>query len=163
MWSAGLHLQTAAKENRLLLQTRLSIPFGRPQRNVRTIWRADRADCGCCAGGVTPPCIIFSPFTCAPVGRITLCAGGQRSVAGCALMRWGWLSPPGMRVYLPANIAGYVGADHTAALLSSRVYKDGSPQVLVDIGTNTEISLVHAGKTYTCSTASGPALRRTHP
>ncbi len=69
---------------------------------------------------------------------------------------------PGMRVYLPANIAGYVGADHTAALLSSRVYKDGSPQVLVDIGTNTEISLVHAGKTYTCSTASGPAFEGAH-
>ncbi len=69
---------------------------------------------------------------------------------------------PGMRVYLPANIAGYVGADHTAALLSSRVYQDGTPQVLVDIGTNTEISLVHAGKIHSCSTASGPAFEGAH-
>lgn len=69
---------------------------------------------------------------------------------------------PGARVYLPPNIAGYVGADHTAALLSSRIYLDGAPRLLVDIGTNTEISLAYNGEMFTCSTASGPAFEGAH-
>ena len=68
---------------------------------------------------------------------------------------------PGARVYLPANIAGYVGGDHTAALLSTRTFP-GRARVLVDIGTNTEISLVHGERSYTCSTASGPAFEGAH-
>jgi uncharacterized 2Fe-2S/4Fe-4S cluster protein (DUF4445 family) len=69
---------------------------------------------------------------------------------------------PGARVYLPANIAGYVGADHTAALLSSGITDGQGSSVLVDIGTNTEISLVHQGCVYSCSTASGPAFEGAH-
>jgi uncharacterized 2Fe-2S/4Fe-4S cluster protein (DUF4445 family) len=65
-------------------------------------------------------------------------------------------------VYLPANIAGYVGADHTAALLASRANQDGRTFVLVDIGTNTEISLAHGEQIFTCSTASGPAFEGAH-
>jgi uncharacterized 2Fe-2S/4Fe-4S cluster protein (DUF4445 family) len=68
---------------------------------------------------------------------------------------------PGARVYLPDNIAGYVGGDHTAALLATRSYP-GRVRVLVDIGTNTEISLVAGGEIYTCSTASGPAFEGAH-
>ncbi len=69
---------------------------------------------------------------------------------------------PGARFFLPANIAGYVGADHTSALLSTQAYNNQRPLVLVDIGTNTEISLVHQGKIVTCSTASGPAFEGAH-
>jgi uncharacterized 2Fe-2S/4Fe-4S cluster protein (DUF4445 family) len=71
------------------------------------------------------------------------------------------IAPSGY-VYLPANIAGYVGADHTAALLSSQAYQNDRTFVLVDIGTNTEISLAHGGQIFTCSTASGPAFEGAH-
>jgi uncharacterized 2Fe-2S/4Fe-4S cluster protein (DUF4445 family) len=65
-------------------------------------------------------------------------------------------------IYMPANIAGYVGADHTAALLASRAHKDGRTFILVDIGTNTEISLARGELIFTCSTASGPAFEGAH-
>lgn len=69
---------------------------------------------------------------------------------------------PGARVFLPANIAGYVGGDHTAALLSSGIVNGRETAMLVDIGTNTEISLVQAGRIHTCSAASGPAFEGAH-
>ena len=64
--------------------------------------------------------------------------------------------------YMPPNIAGYVGADHTSALLASLPGEDEVPLVLVDIGTNTEISLVTAERILACSTASGPAFEGAH-
>jgi uncharacterized 2Fe-2S/4Fe-4S cluster protein (DUF4445 family) len=69
---------------------------------------------------------------------------------------------PGAWVHLPANIAGYMGADHTAALLATHGYIDDHTVVLVDIGTNTEISLIHQGSISSCSTASGPAFEGAH-
>ncbi len=69
---------------------------------------------------------------------------------------------PGAQVHMPAIIAGYIGADHTSALLSTQIRKDGQPRILVDIGTNTEISLAVNGRLYSCSTASGPAFEGAH-
>jgi len=68
----------------------------------------------------------------------------------------------GAHVYLPPNIAGYVGADHTAMLLATRAGADGRTAVALDIGTNTEISLFHAGEHWSCSCASGPAFEGAH-
>lgn len=62
------------------------------------------------------------------------------------------------RVYFPAIIAGYVGADHVSALLSSRLTEAKGPAMLVDIGTNTEISLWTGQQLFSCSCASGPAF-----
>jgi uncharacterized 2Fe-2S/4Fe-4S cluster protein (DUF4445 family) len=70
--------------------------------------------------------------------------------------------PIDAKVYMPAIIAGFVGADHTAALLSTSIRNNGEPRVLIDIGTNTEISLAIGEKLYTCSTASGPAFEGAH-
>jgi uncharacterized 2Fe-2S/4Fe-4S cluster protein (DUF4445 family) len=69
---------------------------------------------------------------------------------------------PGAWVYLPANIAGYVGGDHTSVLLTTQLYAPGKTLVAVDIGTNTEISAIHQGKIVSCSTASGPAFEGAH-
>jgi uncharacterized 2Fe-2S/4Fe-4S cluster protein (DUF4445 family) len=69
---------------------------------------------------------------------------------------------PGANVYIPAIIAGFVGADHTAAMLSSAMRRDEGVRMLIDIGTNTEISLAVGGHVYTCSTASGPAFEGAH-
>lgn len=69
---------------------------------------------------------------------------------------------PGAWMYLPPNIAGYVGADHVAALLATQAYTNAKTRMLIDIGTNTEISLIHRADIYTCSTASGPAFEGAH-
>jgi uncharacterized 2Fe-2S/4Fe-4S cluster protein (DUF4445 family) len=69
----------------------------------------------------------------------------------------------GAQVYLPPNIAGYVGADHVSALLATRSYTAAERTALVvDIGTNTEISLLYQGKVLSCSCASGPAFEGAH-
>ncbi len=69
---------------------------------------------------------------------------------------------PGAQIYLPPNIAGYVGADHTAAVLATRIQESVKTLCLIDIGTNTEISLIHQGKIHACSCASGPAFEGAH-
>ncbi len=69
---------------------------------------------------------------------------------------------PGAQVFMPANIAGYVGADHVSALLATQSYAAEKCTLVVDIGTNTEISLTYQGEVYSCSCASGPAFEGAH-
>lgn len=68
----------------------------------------------------------------------------------------------GAYVHLLPNIAGFVGADHVAALLATGVWREEGPVLLLDIGTNTEISLVKGGRIFTASTPSGPAFEGGH-
>ena len=70
---------------------------------------------------------------------------------------------PDCRVYLPACLSAYVGADITTALLAAGFYREGRvpagpPRLLVDIGTNGEMALAADGRLLCCSTAAGPAL-----
>jgi uncharacterized 2Fe-2S/4Fe-4S cluster protein (DUF4445 family) len=69
---------------------------------------------------------------------------------------------PGASVYLPANIAGYVGADHVAMLLATGIPETQRTALAVDIGTNTEITLTVGGRMVACSCASGPAFEGAH-
>ena len=69
---------------------------------------------------------------------------------------------PGAYVHLLPNIAGFVGADHVAMLLASGVGAKKGPIVALDIGTNTEVSLIHDGNIVTTSCASGPAFEGGH-
>ena len=69
---------------------------------------------------------------------------------------------PGAYVHLLPNIAGFVGADHVAMLLATEVGQVEGPIVALDIGTNTEISLVNNGEITTVSCASGPAFEGGH-
>lgn len=69
---------------------------------------------------------------------------------------------PGATVYMPPNIAGYVGADHIAMLAATDVWRAERTTIAVDIGTNTEVTLVHDGRRYSCSCASGPAFEGAH-
>lgn len=69
---------------------------------------------------------------------------------------------PGASIHLPPNIAGFVGGDHVAMLLATRAAELGQTVVALDIGTNTEISLVHRGRHLACSCASGPAFEGAH-
>ncbi|MDO9122277.1 MAG: ASKHA domain-containing protein [Anaerolineaceae bacterium] len=65
-------------------------------------------------------------------------------------------------IYLPPNIAGFVGGDHIAMLLATRARHTLKTVLALDIGTNTEISLLHKGRHLACSCASGPAFEGAH-
>jgi len=69
---------------------------------------------------------------------------------------------PGAMIYMPPNIAGYVGADHVAMLLAADILALKGPTMALDIGTNTEISLAIGDRLITCSCASGPAFEGAH-
>ncbi len=74
----------------------------------------------------------------------------------------GLVGAPGAKVYMPPNIAGYIGADHVAMLLASDARHQDGITVALDIGTNTEISLSQDGRLVSCSCASGPAFEGAH-
>jgi uncharacterized 2Fe-2S/4Fe-4S cluster protein (DUF4445 family) len=92
------------------------------------------------------------------------------------------------QVYFPPVIAGYVGADHLAMLLAidaglllnqtiggrgnsgsnrlkrrkDNLFSQKSNIIAIDIGTNTEISLITPRDITCCSCASGPAFEGAH-
>jgi uncharacterized 2Fe-2S/4Fe-4S cluster protein (DUF4445 family) len=69
---------------------------------------------------------------------------------------------PGAYLHLLPNVAGYVGADHVAMLLATRIAQAEKTTLAIDIGTNTEICLNHKGKLTSVSCASGPAFEGAH-
>jgi len=66
------------------------------------------------------------------------------------------------RVSSLPNIAGFVGADAVADLISSGLYNDKGVGMMIDIGTNTEIIAGNKGRLISCSCASGPAFEGAH-
>ena len=69
----------------------------------------------------------------------------------------------GARVHVAGNVGGFVGSDHVAALLATRArWEQGGVSLVMDIGTNTEISLMHDGQIVSASCPSGPALEGGH-
>ncbi len=70
---------------------------------------------------------------------------------------------PGAYVYLPPNVAGFVGADHVAVLLATVDDWQGRCALVIDIGTNTEITLaLPDGTMRSLSCPSGPAYEGYH-
>lgn len=69
---------------------------------------------------------------------------------------------PGAYIHFLPNIAGFVGADHVAVVLSTGVFKAKGLVLAVDVGTNTEICLANKGKMTSVSCASGPAFEGAH-
>jgi len=69
---------------------------------------------------------------------------------------------PGAYVHLLPNIAGFVGADHVAMLLATDAWQAKETTMALDIGTNTEISLICKGRIAAISCASGPAFEGGH-
>lgn len=74
----------------------------------------------------------------------------------------GLRTAPGTLLYLPPNVAGFVGADHVAMLLATETAQQQGVTLALDIGTNTEISINANGEMWSCSTASGPAFEGAH-
>ena len=66
---------------------------------------------------------------------------------------------PGAYVHILPNIAGFVGADHVAMLLSTKeIWQKEDLVLAIDIGTNSEVSLIGNGEITSVSCASGPAF-----
>jgi uncharacterized 2Fe-2S/4Fe-4S cluster protein (DUF4445 family) len=59
-------------------------------------------------------------------------------------------------------IAGFVGADAVADIVSTGIYESDKLSMMVDIGTNTEVILGDKHGIVACSCASGPAFEGAH-
>jgi uncharacterized 2Fe-2S/4Fe-4S cluster protein (DUF4445 family) len=93
-----------------------------------------------------------APFVAASLEAVDLPARqlGLRLGAGAAL-------------HLAPGIGGFVGGDHVAALLATEpLWSQAGTSLVMDIGTNTELSLVHGGRIGSVSCPSGPALEGGH-
>ena len=101
--------------------------------------------------GLPSQALAVSPFVPVTTAELTLPA----AELGLELM-------PGARIYAPPVIAGFVGSDHLSFLLAASFGQDGRTRLGIDIGTNTEIALQHAGRIISVSTASGPAFEGAH-
>lgn len=62
------------------------------------------------------------------------------------------------KFYLLPNIAGHVGSDITAGVISTGIMHADGIHLMLDVGTNGEIVLTGKGTALTCSTAAGPAF-----
>ena len=78
--------------------------------------------------------------------------------------RLGWQLAPGAWVYLPPNIAGYVGADHVAALLATQlVHRNGAHRAAGGYRHQHRDQPDPRGAgCCSCSCASGPAFEGAH-
>jgi uncharacterized 2Fe-2S/4Fe-4S cluster protein (DUF4445 family) len=65
---------------------------------------------------------------------------------------------PQAKVYVFPQIGGFVGGDTVSGIVATRLDRSTSPSLLVDIGTNGEIVLAHAGALLATSVAAGPAF-----
>jgi uncharacterized 2Fe-2S/4Fe-4S cluster protein (DUF4445 family) len=69
---------------------------------------------------------------------------------------------PGAMVHILPIKAGFVGADSMAVALAVGADSIQEPTLIVDLGTNGELILVHQGRMWCCSTAAGPAFEGGH-
>ena len=61
-------------------------------------------------------------------------------------------------VYIGPGIAGHIGSDITAGLITTDILEKKENHLFIDIGTNGEMVLTGNGKACACSTAAGPAF-----
>lgn len=171
-----------SEENRILLQTRLVETFNQVIAGLCAETR-DSAGLPDGEGGACPDQVVDAVvvgntamhhfFTALPVSQLGAspyvpAVSQPLNVRAADL---GLKIAPGAQVHLPANIAGYVGGDHTSCLFTTQSFPPEHNLVLVDIGTNTEISLVVGRQrradngdapVFSCSCASGPAFEGAH-
>ena len=62
------------------------------------------------------------------------------------------------RLFVLPSVSAYIGADTTAAVLSTEMHKKADISLLIDIGTNGEIVIGNSSFLCACSTAAGPAF-----
>jgi uncharacterized 2Fe-2S/4Fe-4S cluster protein (DUF4445 family) len=85
---------------------------------------------------------------------------GQRDATSLTELahRLGILTHPKARIYGAPLIASHVGADTAADLLAIDIGSQRDVVMLVDVGTNTEVVVGHAGRLVAASCPAGPAF-----
>ena len=97
--------------------------------------------------GVNPAQLALAPFT--PVFTAAVdTAAKDLKLTIC----------PEAQVHVSANIAGHVGSDITAGIITTDLMECDKGHLFIDIGTNGEIVLTGNGRAVACSTAAGPAF-----
>jgi uncharacterized 2Fe-2S/4Fe-4S cluster protein (DUF4445 family) len=96
--------------------------------------------------GIDPTPLGQAPFTLATAEAIEMPASDVE------------LDLPNAQVYLAPCIAGHVGADTAAVILSEGPHRSPTMQLLVDVGTNAEIVLGDATRQFAASSPTGPAF-----
>ncbi|WP_295214873.1 ASKHA domain-containing protein [Ruminococcus sp.] len=74
----------------------------------------------------------------------------------------GLVGMAGANVHMLPLAAGFVGADHVAVLIAEEPHQQEEMQLVIDIGTNSEICLGNQEHLYVTSCATGPALEGAH-
>lgn len=101
----------------------------------------------CIALGISPKALGVSPF----ISPFSKGMDIQARDLGIHIM-------PGGNVHCLPSEAGFVGADNVAVLIAEEPYKQDKMELIIDIGTNSEICLGNRDKLYVTSCATGPAL-----
>ncbi len=96
--------------------------------------------------GIDPTPLGQAPFTLATAEAIEMPAGDLELAFGNA------------QVYLAPCIAGHVGADTAAVILSEGPHRSPTMQLLVDVGTNAEIVVGDQRRQFAASSPTGPAF-----
>lgn len=98
--------------------------------------------------GIDPVELGGAPFALATDSALEILArdAGLAAVNPCA------------RLYLLPCVAGHVGADSAAVMLSESPHVGDEITLIVDVGTNAEIVLGNRGRLLACSSPTGPAF-----
>lgn len=117
---------------------------------------ADIADVTVC--GNTAMQHLLAGWPVAQLGRSPFVAASNEPLDAPAA-EFGLQLAPGAQLHLAPGVGGFVGGDHVAALLATEpLWSQPGTTLVLDIGTNTELSLVHQGRIESASCPSGPAL-----
>ncbi len=98
--------------------------------------------------GIDPTPLGGAPFALAVSGALDL-AARDIGLGGMA---------PGAQAYLLPCIAGHVGADTAAVILSEEPHRRDEISLIVDVGTNAEIVLGNRDRLLAASSPTGPAF-----
>ena len=121
---------------------------------------ADIADVAICGNTAMHHLLLGLPVR--QLGRAPFVAA-MRDAMDVKARDLGFEIAPGAYVHMAPNVGGFVGGDHVTALLATRDrWSAGAASIVMDIGTNTEISLIHGGRILSASCPSGPALEGGH-
>jgi uncharacterized 2Fe-2S/4Fe-4S cluster protein (DUF4445 family) len=96
---------------------------------------------------LNPQYLALNPY----VGVLRTGLDVRASDLGLQINRYG-------KVYTMPNIAGFVGGDTVAVILSSEIHKSRELKFAIDIGTNGELVMGNRERLIACSTAAGPAF-----
>ena len=100
---------------------------------------------------------LFLGLDCSALGEVPFVPVFTDAIM-CSACQAGFSVHPEAVLYVFPQIGGFVGGDTVAGMVATRLDRQETAVLFVDIGTNGEIALAHNGKIYVASTAAGPAF-----